>query len=110
MSFSLTSIRSSLFALSVVLSMPGNAAATLLKSCQNIMSTNNIKKSQSRLKFGTNALNLFYYRGPSQFFFLYLQYESPLTLITILIYITLLRHHKYTKYKSNCLHNIIVEG
>ena len=47
MSFSLTSIRSSLFALSVVLSMPGNAAATLLKSCENIMSTNNIKKSQS---------------------------------------------------------------
>ena len=43
MSFSLTSIRSSLFALSVVLSMPGNAAATLLKSCENIMSTNNIK-------------------------------------------------------------------
>ena len=41
-SFSLTSMRSSLFALSVVLSMPGNAAATLLKSCENIMSTNNI--------------------------------------------------------------------
>lgn len=32
-SFSLTSIRSSLFCLSDVLSMPGNAAATLLNSC-----------------------------------------------------------------------------
>ena len=36
-SSSLTCVKSS-----VLLSTPGNAAATLLKSCENIMSTNNI--------------------------------------------------------------------